>query len=152
MIFVATVAAAASWLTGFHTPLLQGCDGSIMLESGNGITSELESGSNFGIRRLDIIDGVKATLEKACPNTVSCADIIAMAGREAVAFTGGPRIDIPLGRRDSTFASAAEATASLPAATISVDQFIALFAGYGMTLSESVAILGEQNVAEAVCS
>ncbi|CAM6008249.1 unnamed protein product [Sphagnum balticum] len=150
--FTTDLTSPASILrVSFHDCQVQGCDASIMLESGNGITSELESGSNFGIRRLDIIDGVKATLEKACPNTVSCADIIAMAGREAVAFTGGPRIDIPLGRRDSTFASAAEATASLPAATISVDQFIALFAGYGMTLSESVAILGAHTLGVGHC-
>jgi peroxidase len=87
-------------------------------------------------------DGVKATLEEACPNTVSSADIIAMAGREAVAYAGGPRITIPLGRRDSTFANTSEACASLPQPTISMDQFMSLFATYGMSLPESVAIMG----------
>jgi peroxidase len=113
-----------------------------MLDSANGITTELDASSSFSIRRLDIIDGVKATLEEACPNTVSCADIIAMAGREAVAYAGGPRITIPLGRRDSTFASTSEASASLPQPNISVDQFMNLFATYGMSLPESVAIMG----------
>jgi hypothetical protein len=50
-----------------------------MLVSANGITTELDASSSFSIRRLDIIDGVKATLEEAYPNTASCADI--MAGR-----------------------------------------------------------------------
>jgi peroxidase len=113
-----------------------------MLDSANGITTVLDAGSSFSIRKLDIIDGVKATLEEACPNKVSCADIIAMAGREAVANAGGPRITIPLGRRDSTFASTSEASASLPRPNISMDQFMNLFATYGMSLPESVAIMG----------
>ncbi|CAN5961949.1 unnamed protein product [Sphagnum jensenii] len=120
----------------------QGCDASVMLVSANGITTKLDACSSFSIRRLDIIDGVKATLEEACPNTVSCADIIAMAGREAVAYAAGPRITIPLGRRDSTFASTSEAFASLPQPNISMDQFMNLFATYGMSLPESVAIMG----------
>jgi hypothetical protein len=126
---------------------LQGCDASILLDSDSakGITSETASSANFGIRRLDIIDGVKLVLEEACPNTVSCADIIAIAGREAVAFSGGPRIIIPFGRRDSTLASTAEADARLPGVSIGVDQFISLFAAYGMTIAESVAIMGECN-------
>jgi peroxidase len=111
-----------------------------MLDSANGITTELDASSSFSIRRLDIIDGVKATLEEAYPNTVSCADI--MAGREAVAYAGGPRITIPLGRRDSTFASTSEASASLPQPNISMDQFMNLFATYGMSLPESFAIMG----------
>ncbi len=65
-----------------------------------------------------------------------------MAGREAVANAGGPRITIPLGRRDSTFASTSEASASLPQPNISIDQFMDLFAAYGMSLPESVAIMG----------
>jgi peroxidase len=113
-----------------------------MLVSANGITTKLDACSSFSIRRLDIIDGVKATLEEACPNTVSCADIIAMAGREAVAYAAGPRITIPLGRRDSTYASTSEAFASLPQPNISMDQFMNLFATYGMSLPDSVAIMG----------
>jgi peroxidase len=46
------------------------------------------SGGNLGIRRLDIIAEVKKDLEAACPNTVSCADIVAMVGRDAVSITG----------------------------------------------------------------
>ncbi|CAM6077588.1 unnamed protein product [Sphagnum tenellum] len=135
----------------FHDCQVQGCDASVMLDSANGITTELDASSSFGIRRLDIIDGVKATLEEACPNTVSCADIIAIAGREAVAYAGGPRITIPLGRRDSTFASTSEASASLPQPNISVDQFMNLFATYGMSLPESVAIIGGHTLGVGHC-
>ena len=69
---------------------VQRCDASILLASNPsaGIRSELMSGGNLGIRRLDIIGQVKKDLEAACPNTVSCADIVAMVGRDAVSITG----------------------------------------------------------------
>lgn len=68
--------------------LFQGCDGSVLLQSdfSGSIKSELLSDRSFGIRRLDFIDRIKGSLEVACPNTVSCADIIVMAGRDAVAL------------------------------------------------------------------
>jgi peroxidase len=107
---------------------------------GNG--GEMSSGNNFGVKRLDIINSIKSDMEGMCPTTVSCADIIAMAGREAVAFNGGPDIQIPLGRKDVDFSSASEADAKLPPATSSVDKLLSVFGAFGMTTEESVAILG----------
>lgn len=118
-----------------------GCDGSIMVE-GNG--REMDAGGNFGVKRLDIINSVKADLERMCPMTVSCADIIAMVGRDAVAFSGGPEIQIPLGRKDADFSSASEADAKLPPSTSSVDTILSVFAPFGMSLAESVASLGTE--------
>lgn len=119
--------------------ILQGCDASIML---NGPNSELVSDNNFGIRRLDFIDNVKSTMETMCAKTVSCADIIALAGREAVFHSGGPDIQIPLGRKDSASASNFNADKSLPSATSSVSSMLSLFGTFGMTTEESLAILG----------
>ena len=116
-----------------------GCDASIMMD-GNG--GEMSSDNNFGVKRLDIINSIKSDMEDMCPTTVSCADIIAMAGREAVAFNGGPDIQIPLGRKDIDFSSASEADAKLPPATSSVDRMLSVFGAFGMTADESVAILG----------
>lgn len=64
--------------------LLQGCDGSILLGNSNGITAEILSDKNFGIRKVGVINEIKSSLETICPGTVSCADIIQLAARDAV--------------------------------------------------------------------
>jgi peroxidase len=122
--------------------MTQGCDASILLDSGSDGTSELQSGSNLGIRRLDLIDAVKGQLEAECEGTVSCADIIVLAAREAVSFTGGPEIEVPLGRLDGLDASQSAADSSLPAPTITVSRLLNEFGAMGMSVPESVAILG----------
>lgn len=38
------------------------------------------------LRSYEVIDEVKEALEKECPGIVSCADIIIMASRDAVAM------------------------------------------------------------------
>ncbi|KAI5079363.1 hypothetical protein GOP47_0004842 [Adiantum capillus-veneris] len=136
----------------FHDCQVFGCDASILLKTGPDGTSEMQSGGNLGVRRLDIIDTLKARVEASCPETVSCADIIAMAARDAIAFSGGPNIPIGLGRFDGFQASEAAATSALPPATISVDNMLSLFGGMGMSTAESVAILGSHTMGVAHCA
>lgn len=143
---------AAMVRLAFHDCQVFGCDASILLDSGQDGTAELESGANLGVRRLDFIDNVKARLEAACPQTVSCADIIAMAARDAVALNGGPDIAIPLGRLDGFQASSSAAESSLPPATISVSSMLSLFGVMGMNAAESVAILGAHTLGVAHCT
>lgn len=68
----------------------QGGDGSILIDSTLGNPAEKDSLTNFALDPLgfDVVDGVKAALEAACPRTVSCADIVALGGREAVFQVG----------------------------------------------------------------
>lgn len=100
------------------------------------------SSRNFGIRKREVIDHIKSAVEVACPGQVSCADIIALAARESVALSGGPHIAIPLGRKDSRTSSSGTADARLPSPGISVDEFLQIFSSKGMSVEESVAILG----------
>lgn len=61
---------------------MQGCDGSILLD---GAESEKLAAPNLNsVRGYDVIDAIKAYLEKACPGLVSCADVVALAAKYGV--------------------------------------------------------------------
>lgn len=63
---------------------MQGCDGSLLLDSGGRITSEKNSNPNSkSARGFDVVDQIKAQLEKECPGTVSCADVLTLAARDS---------------------------------------------------------------------
>jgi peroxidase len=65
--------------------LLQGCDGSILLDNSSSIVSEkFATPNNNSARGYPVVDAVKAALEKACPGVVSCADILAIAAKISV--------------------------------------------------------------------
>ena len=64
--------------------MLKGCDASILIDTVGNNVSEKAAGPNQTVRGFEIIDEAKAKLESACPGVVSCADIIALATRDAV--------------------------------------------------------------------
>ena len=58
---------------------MQGCDASILL-AGN----EQNDPPNLTLRGFDVIANIKAQVEAICKQTVSCADILAVAARDSV--------------------------------------------------------------------
>jgi len=64
---------------------LQGCDASIMLDDTATFTGEKNAGPNANsVRGYEVIDAIKTQVEASCNATVSCADILALAARDAV--------------------------------------------------------------------
>uniref|UniRef100_A0A803R7I9 peroxidase n=1 Tax=Cannabis sativa TaxID=3483 RepID=A0A803R7I9_CANSA len=67
----------------FHDCFVEGCDASVLLQ-GNG--TERSDPANTSLDGFSVIDSAKKVLEFFCPETVSCADILALAARDAVEF------------------------------------------------------------------
>ncbi|KAM3342131.1 peroxidase 47 [Capsicum galapagoense] len=143
--------AAALVRMHFHDCFVEGCDASVLIDSTKGNTAEKDSPANLSLRGYEIIDDVKEELEKQCPGVVSCADILAMAARDAVFFAGGPVYDIPKGRKDGT-RSKIEDTINLPPPTLNSSELIKLFGRHGFTAQEMVALSGAHTLGVARCS
>ncbi|KAJ9537202.1 hypothetical protein OSB04_029935 [Centaurea solstitialis] len=135
----------------FHDCFIQGCDASVLLDSTSDNTAEKDSPANLSLRGYEIIDDAKKQLENQCPGVVSCADIVAMAARDAIFFAGGPVYDIPKGRKDGT-RSKIEDTRNLPPPTFNTSELIKMFGQHGFTTQEMVALSGGHTLGVARCS
>ncbi|KAI3464692.1 hypothetical protein Pfo_021355 [Paulownia fortunei] len=101
----------------FHDCFVQGCDASVLLDGSASGPSEQAAPPNLSLRAeaFKIINDLRRQVHNKCGRVVSCADIVALAARDAVFLSGGPDYDVPLGRRDGlTFATAAATLANLP--------------------------------------
>lgn len=65
---------------------MQGNDASVLLDSTPTNKAEKDAFPNLSLSGYDVIDEIKAALEEKCNGTVSCADILAMAARDAVSY------------------------------------------------------------------
>jgi peroxidase len=136
----------------FHDCFVQGCDASILLDDAANIRSEKSAGpNNNSVRGYDVIDRAKTAVENICPGVVSCADILAIAGRDATVLAGGPSWTVKLGRRDSTTTNPTEASNILPGFRDDLTKLIADFRGKGFTIREMVALSGAHSFGQAQC-
>ncbi|XP_027355492.1 lignin-forming anionic peroxidase-like [Abrus precatorius] len=136
----------------FHDCFVQGCDASILLDDSSSIESEKSALQNANsVRGYNIIDQAKAEVEKVCPGVVSCADIVAVAARDASFAVGGPSWSVKLGRRDSTTASKSSATSDLPLFTDDLDILISKFSNKGLTARDMVTLSGAHTIGQAQC-
>ncbi|KAI3897463.1 hypothetical protein MKX03_033214 [Papaver bracteatum] len=144
--------AAALVRLQFHDCFVQGCDASILLDDSSTIASEKRSNANRNsIRGFEVIDEIKAKLEQACPQIVSCADIVALAARGSVVLSGGPNWEVPLGRRDSRTASLSVSNNNIPPPNSTLQNLIALFNRQGLGEVDLVALSGSHTIGVARC-
>ncbi|KAG7948073.1 hypothetical protein I3843_14G128500 [Carya illinoinensis] len=136
----------------FHDCFVNGCDGSILLNNSDTIESEKEAArNNNSVRGFGVVDDIKTALESACPSTVSCADILAIAAEESVSLAQGPSWAVLLGRRDGTTANRTGADISLPSAVDTLDTLKMVFLAVGLNTTDLVSLSGAHTFGRARC-
>ncbi|TQD96125.1 hypothetical protein C1H46_018268 [Malus baccata] len=137
----------------FHDCFALGCDASVLLDNSTIIRSEKGAKPNVNsLRGFEVIDEIKAKVEEACPLTVSCADIVALAARGSTVLSGGPDWVLPLGRRDSITASAEASDSDIPAPIPVLSALITAFERQGLDETDLVALSGAHTIGFAKCS
>lgn len=135
----------------FHDCFIRGCDASVLLESKGKNQAEKDGPPNISLHAFYVIDNAKKAVEALCPRVVSCADILALAARDAVALSGGPTWKVPKGRKDGRISKAIE-TRQLPAPTFNISQLQQSFSQRGLSLKDLVALSGGHTLGFAHCS
>ncbi|KAK0572175.1 hypothetical protein LWI29_027320 [Acer saccharum] len=159
----------------FHDCFVEGCDASVMIQ-GNG--TERSDPANASLGGFSVIDSAKRVLEVFCPGTVSCADILALAARDAVETvrffalkftvfmfllhfipltktwkqTGGPALQIPTGRRDGRVSEAANVRPNIVDTSFTMKEMIKIFSSKGLSLEDLVTLSGAHTIGSAHCS
>ncbi|KAI6690841.1 hypothetical protein NL676_027669 [Syzygium grande] len=135
----------------FHDCFIRGCDGSVLLNSTAKNTAEKDGPPNISLHAFYVIDHAKEAAEALCPGVVSCADILALAARDAVALSGGPHWDVPKGRKDGRISKATD-TRQLPAPIFNISQLQQSFSQRGLSMEDLVALSGGHTLGFAHCS
>ncbi|CAO2180305.1 unnamed protein product, partial [Urochloa humidicola] len=133
----------------FHDCFVKGCDASILLDVAQ---SEKTAGPNLSVGGYEVIDAIKTQLEQACPGVVSCADILALAARDAVSYQFKASLwQVETGRRDGTVSQASN-TNTLPSPFAGFTGLLQSFQNRGLNLTDLVALSGAHTIGVASCS
>ncbi|XP_020110532.1 peroxidase 46-like [Ananas comosus] len=133
----------------FHDCVVEGCDGSVLIQ-GNG--TERSDPANKSLGGFEVVESAKRLLEVLCPATVSCADILVLAARDAVEIAGGPPVRVPLGRKDGLNSSASNVRPNMVDTSFSLDEMVRLFSSKGLSLDDLVILSGAHTIGLAHCN
>ncbi|KAA8520065.1 hypothetical protein F0562_014321 [Nyssa sinensis] len=143
---------AFSWLRNiFHDCAVQSCDASLLLDSTRRTLSEKETDRSFGLRNFRYLDTIKEAVERECPGTVSCADILVLSARDGIVSLGGPYIPLKTGRRDGRKSRADVVEQYLPDHNESISVVLDRFGEMGIDTPGVVALLGAHSVGRTHC-
>ncbi|PNY08470.1 peroxidase 21-like protein [Trifolium pratense] len=141
-----------SWVRNlFHDCLVKSCDASLLLSTVRGVVSEQTSGRSFGMRNFKYVNTIKAAVEKECPLTVSCADIVALSARDGITMLGGPNIEMKTGRKDSKESYSTVVEEFIPNHNDSISLVLSRFQAIGVDAEATVALLGAHSVGRVHC-
>ncbi|KAK4857465.1 hypothetical protein QYF36_001110 [Acer negundo] len=98
--------------------------------------------NNPSLRGFKVLDEAKAQLESICPNTVSCAHILAFATRDSSLQVGGINYAVPAGRCDGRVSLSDEVGQNLQPP----------FFKAGMSVDEMVTLSGAHSIGVSHCS
>ncbi|XP_021737720.1 peroxidase 12-like [Chenopodium quinoa] len=139
----------------FHDCFVQGCDGSVLLDGSASGPSEQNAPPNLSLRKeaFNIINDLRALVQKACGQVVSCADLTALAARDSVVLSGGPNYNIPFGRRDSlNFATKNVTLANLPSPSSNTTTILNSLSSKRFDPTDVVALSGAHTIGRSHCS
>ncbi|GAB4840854.1 hypothetical protein Ancab_021614 [Ancistrocladus abbreviatus] len=131
----------------FHDCAVRGCDASILLNTPG---SERTAAVSKTLRGFEVIDDIKAELEKKCPRTVSCADIVTAAARDATFLLQGPFWANQYGRKDGKESYAEEAN-KVPMGHENVTHLIEFFQSKGLSVLDLVVLSGAHTIGRTTC-
>ncbi|KAG6556178.1 hypothetical protein Mapa_002119 [Marchantia paleacea] len=131
--------------------MTQGCDASVILNSPTN-TAEKDATPNRGsMRGDDEIDQIKAVVEAECPGVVSCADILALAARDATVKVEGKSWSVALDRKDGFVLLDSEVNQQLPTPLMTFEQLVQNFAAVRFREEEMVVLPGGHTIGRASC-
>ncbi|PUZ49632.1 hypothetical protein GQ55_7G341900 [Panicum hallii var. hallii] len=133
----------------FHDCFPQGCDASVLLAGERDVPP---NGGSLQPEALRLIEDIRREVHGKCGGPkVSCADILALATRDAVVVAGLPFFPIIRGRMDSR-TPAPDVLRNLPSPSASVDELLDIFRRKGLgDPADLVALSGGHTVGKASC-
>ncbi|KAK4782889.1 hypothetical protein SAY86_007263 [Trapa natans] len=149
------ITAQATVRLFFHDCFVRGCDASVIIASPNN-NAEKDHPDDLSLPGdgFDTVIRAKAAVDSDpnCRNKVSCADILALATRDAIVITGGPSYAVELGRRDGRISSKASVQHSLPQPFFNLDQLNTIFSKHGLSQTDMIALSGAHTLGVSHCS
>ncbi|OMP06604.1 Plant peroxidase [Corchorus olitorius] len=103
----------------------------------------MDADPNLTLSGFDVIEDIKAQVEKKCPGVVSCADLLALAARDSVSFQfQKPLWEVLTGRRDGRVSRISEAMAEIPTPFSNFTTLVQSYARKGLTIHDLVVLSG----------